>query len=86
MDHPDIGRKKSIYWGYGITALCSLLLMIVGEDQTYMLLAMFFIIKIFITIVFMVFFNFILGSLSIFNIDLLYFIKRKSYGYIFLSR
>lgn len=57
MDHPDIGRKKSTYIGFAIVSFCCFLLILVGEGHTYLLLFMFFIIKIFITTTFMVIFD-----------------------------
>jgi hypothetical protein len=53
MDHPDLGRKKSTYIGFGVAGLCSAVLILLDEDQTYLMLSMFFIIKIFITTTFM---------------------------------
>jgi len=54
MDHPDFGRKKSTYIGFGMVAVCSVGLMILGEGSISVMLVMFLIIKIFITTTFMV--------------------------------
>lgn len=56
MDHPDVGRKKSTYIGFGFVTVLSVFLMMIQEDQTYLLLGMFLFIKIFITTTFMVHF------------------------------
>lgn len=53
MDHPALGRKKSTYIGFAVVGVCSAILMMLQEDQMYLLLAMFFIMKIFITTTFM---------------------------------
>lgn len=54
MDHPDVGRKKSTYVGLGFVTIFSLFLMMIQENQTYLLLGVFLLIKIFITMTFMV--------------------------------
>jgi len=56
MDHPDMGRKKSTYIGFGFVAIFSVFLIMIQENQTYLLLGMFLLIKIFITMTFMVLF------------------------------
>jgi MFS family permease len=53
MDHPALGRKKSTYIGFAVVGICSAILMLLKEEQTYLFIAMFFIIKIFITTTFM---------------------------------
>lgn len=54
MDHPDMGRKKSTYYSFGFVTIFSVFLMMIQEDQTFLLLGTFLIIKIFITMTFMV--------------------------------
>lgn len=54
MDHPDVGRKKSTYIGLGFVTIFSLFLMMIQENQTYLMLGIFLLIKIFITMTFMV--------------------------------
>lgn len=87
MDHPDMGRKKSTYIGFGCAAIFSLLLMMISEDQTYLLLGMFLVIKILITMTFMVSFCvlYFIDALSIFCGDLFDFNKRKGHGCIFFG-
>ena len=57
MDHPEMGRKKSTYIGFGFVTILSVFLMMIKEDQTYLLLGMFLFTKIFITTTFMVLFE-----------------------------
>lgn len=51
-----MGRKKSTYIGFGFVTILSVFLMMIQEDQTYLLLGIFLFIKIFITTTFMVIF------------------------------
>ncbi len=54
MDHPNFGRKKTIYIGFFVIALCSLFLVIFGQDNILVLMIAFLVMKIFITVTIMV--------------------------------
>lgn len=54
-----LGRKKTIYLGFFVIAVCSGVLLIIGEENVLALMALFLLIKMFITITIMViFFNY----------------------------
>jgi Na+/melibiose symporter-like transporter len=54
MDHPSIGRKRSVYFGFFIVLAATLLIFIFGEDNKIPLFLIFVIIKFVITSTFMV--------------------------------
>lgn len=55
MDHPSIGRKKSVYYGFTIIFMVTCLILIFGEDNKTALFIIFAIIKFVISSTFMVF-------------------------------
>lgn len=59
MDHPDFGRKRSVYLGYGVMFILSSSLIIFGESNMLFLMVVFVGLKIFSTSCFMVTYNFI---------------------------
>lgn len=54
MDHPLYGRKRSIYLGFSIIFILSILILIFGENNRMVLITVFVGLKIFATICFMV--------------------------------
>lgn len=71
IDHPSFGRKRSTYLGFLILGLCSVFLIFFEQFSTLVLLGAFLIMKIFITITFMVFLFFMLDIVSFYSWDLL---------------
>jgi len=55
MDHPRIGRKKSVYYGFSVVFVVTCLILIFGEDNKPALFIIFVIIKFVISSTFMVF-------------------------------
>lgn len=54
MDHPNFGRKKTIYIGFFVIGISSCLLIIFGENNLTILMMSFLLMKVFITITIMV--------------------------------
>jgi len=54
MDHPQIGRKKTIYSGFTIVFLATCLILFFGEENKLALFVTFLVIKLIISISFMV--------------------------------
>lgn len=54
MDHPEYGRKRSVYLGYSIMFVLSLMITVAGESNKAFLLVVFIGLKIFATGCFMV--------------------------------
>jgi hypothetical protein len=54
MDHPNFGRKKTIYMGFFVIGLSSFLLIIFGEENIKVLMCSFLLMKVFITMTIMV--------------------------------
>ena len=54
MDNPMLGRKKTIYLGFFVIAVCSGFLLLIREDFIVVLMVLFLVIKMFITITIMV--------------------------------
>ena len=54
MDHPKMGRKRSVYYGFFIISIVTGLIFIFGEENKFMLFTVFIIIKFVISATFMV--------------------------------
>lgn len=54
MDHPKIGRKRSVYYGFFTISIVTGLIFVFGEENKFMLFAVFIIIKFVISTTFMV--------------------------------
>jgi Na+/melibiose symporter-like transporter len=55
MDHPDIGRKKSVYYGFASIFFVTCLILLFGEENKIMLFLAFVVIKFVVSATFMVF-------------------------------
>lgn len=54
MDHPLIGRKRSVYYGFAAIFIVTVLIIIAGEENTYLLFLAFVVIKFVVSSTFMV--------------------------------
>jgi hypothetical protein len=85
MDHPMLGRKKTIYLGFFVIAICSGFLLLIREDNIIALMVLFLVIKMFITITIMVIFYFIKKYRLCFRIVRKYirlYWEEKRWGYL----
>lgn len=54
MDHPNIGRKRSVYYGFGAIFLVTACIFLFGEENKFMLFTAFVVIKFVASATFMV--------------------------------
>lgn len=54
MDHPKIGRKRSVYYGFAAIFIVTVLILICGEENKFILFSAFIVIKFVASATFMV--------------------------------
>ena len=67
MDHPDIGRKKSVYYGFGIMLIVTCMILLFGEENKEILFLAFVVIKFIVSATFMVFYELIIDPIPLYR-------------------
>jgi MFS family permease len=86
MDHPRIGRKKSVYYGVLSSFILFIFVILMGSSYPLLLLLVFLLVKFGISLMFLVISSFYLGTLSLYDWNWWYPSPCKSNGNMLFIR